>query len=250
MVRAARTWARRSRHAVVIAGFTAAATIARAQPEDPRAIEARKACAVGDVARGVALLADYLATTDDVTAIYNMGRCYQQNGRPDKALLQFREYLRKARNLTADDRREIAGHIEELQADQRVAAAGVGGAGAAPTGLSGSPGAGDRDRGRKLRAAGLAVGAAGAAGAAAGLFFGLRARSLEEQITRAATFDEEDNRAGKTAHTMQFVMYGVGAAAIAGGAALYWLGLDGDRRVSVFPSFHTGGGGALLRIPL
>jgi len=91
--------------------------------EDPRAIEARKACASGEVERGIKQLADYLATTDDVTAVYNMARCYEQNGMRDRALLQFREYLRKARDLSTADRADVEAHIQQLEAEQRIAPA-------------------------------------------------------------------------------------------------------------------------------
>jgi hypothetical protein len=86
--------------------------------EDPRSVEARKACVAGDVDKGIRILVDQLAATDDPTIIYNMGRCYEQNGVVDKARLQFQEYLRKARNLPADERQEVEGHIRALEAEQ------------------------------------------------------------------------------------------------------------------------------------
>jgi tetratricopeptide (TPR) repeat protein len=45
----------------------------------------------------------------------NIGRCYQNLGDPDKAIGSFREYLRKARSLPADERSEIEGYIKEME---------------------------------------------------------------------------------------------------------------------------------------
>jgi serine/threonine-protein kinase len=203
--------------------------------EDPRAIEARKACVSGQVERGIQLLADYLATTDDVIAVYNMGRCYQQNGLPDKALLQFREYLRKARNLSGAERADVEAQIRELEGERR----------ASPTGNVPE----DR-RADSLRPVGIVLAAAGVASVGVGIYFGVHARSLEDKVTAAPRFDPSDDSAGRTAHTLQFVMYGIGAAAIAGGAVLYYLGLGSRHRVALLPGLAPRAAGAMVRIRL
>jgi hypothetical protein len=216
-----------------------------AQPkDDPRALEARKACAAGDVDRGIKLLADYLATTEDVTAVYNMGRCYQQNGLSPKAALQFREYLRKARDLSPADRREIEGQIKELEAEpaDKTPAATV----ATP-----APAPPSNDAGASLRTAGLAVAAVGLASTGAGFFFMARTRSLEDKVTQASTFNQADNSAGLTARNLQYVTFGVGAAAIITGATLYYLGAAGrSERVAVLPVLAPRAAGAVVRIRL
>lgn len=101
--------------------FRAAPALAQpgAAQEDPRELEARTACAAGDVDKGIAILARMFAETSDYTWVYNQGRCYQQNGRNDQALNRFREYLRRGQNLNADDRREVEGFIKELEAEQQ-----------------------------------------------------------------------------------------------------------------------------------
>jgi hypothetical protein len=211
-------------------GVVGGAAPALAVPdEDPRAIEARKACASGQVERGIQLLADYLATTDDVTAVYNMGRCYQQNGLADKALLQFREYLRKARGLSDAERADVEAQIRELEGERRS---------------SGGP------EDRRLRPVGMALAAAGVASVGVGIYFGVHARSLEDKVTSAPKFDPSDDSAGRTAHTVQFVMYGIGAAAIAGGALLYYLGLESRHRVALLPGLAPRTAGAMVRIRL
>src|SRR3954467_9650437 len=45
----------------------------------------------------------------------NIGRCYQNLGEPDKAISSFREYLRKAKGVTPEERAEIDGYIKEME---------------------------------------------------------------------------------------------------------------------------------------
>ncbi|HEY0712136.1 MAG TPA: hypothetical protein VGF45_05655, partial [Polyangia bacterium] len=83
---------------------------------DPRASEARRACAAGQVERGVELLASIIATTGDPNAVYNQARCYQQNDRHEEAISRFREYLRLAPGEDPAEVRKVEGFIRELEA--------------------------------------------------------------------------------------------------------------------------------------
>ena len=67
---------------------------------------AKKACATGDFAKGVDLLADLYVESNDISWVYNQGRCYQQNNRWEQAISRFREYLRKAKDISDSDRAE------------------------------------------------------------------------------------------------------------------------------------------------
>ena len=49
------------------------------------------------------------------TYLRNIARCHQNLGNPDKAISSFREYLRKARDLTPEQRAEIEGYIAEME---------------------------------------------------------------------------------------------------------------------------------------
>jgi hypothetical protein len=80
-------------------------------------MQARKACAAGQVERGIELLAEIIAERNDPNAVYNQARCYQGNGRPEQALARFREYLRIAPRLTPPERRQVDGFIRELEHD-------------------------------------------------------------------------------------------------------------------------------------
>jgi hypothetical protein len=237
----------RRRPALATALVVALAGRARAAPpepeEDPRAVEARKACAAGQVDRGIQLLADYLATTSDVTAIYNMGRCYQQNGVSDKALLSFREYLRKAPDVSAEDRREVEQYIAELESEQRSRSA----LGAPATLEAAAAPALEGDGRPALRTAGLALGAAGVLALGAGIIFGLKVRSANEDLAREQTYPEWSRHRsdGERAETAQWILLGLGGAALVAGGVCYVLALPPRRDRSALLPFGLPGGGGL-----
>jgi tetratricopeptide (TPR) repeat protein len=47
--------------------------------------------------------------------IYNIGRCYQNMGDPDKALQSFHEFARKVKHLDPEMRKELDAHIKEME---------------------------------------------------------------------------------------------------------------------------------------
>jgi hypothetical protein len=223
--------------------WAAAADRTAASPtaaDDSRGVEARKACTAGQVEKGIQLLADYLSTSNDVTAIFNMGRCYQQNGVVDKALLAFREYLRKAPALPPEERREVDGYVRELEAQQRERPPVV--EQPAPT----------RERRTALRTAGLVMGAAGVGSLGAGLLFAVRVHSANVDLhDRSRTPDPTSytrrQRDGIRAETLQWIFIGVGAAGLAAGSACTLISWPAPREVMVaVPWAWSGGGGAAV----
>jgi hypothetical protein len=76
---------------------------------------AKKACLIGDVDKGAEILADLYVDTNDATYIYNSGRCFEQNGKNDQAVLRFKEYLRKAKSLSQTEKDAVVKKIDELQ---------------------------------------------------------------------------------------------------------------------------------------
>lgn len=88
--------------------------------EASRSAEAKKLCAAGQVAPGVAILAELFASTGDQDYVYNQGRCYQQNNHPDEAIARFREYLRRATGITKDERAEVETFIKELEGEREA----------------------------------------------------------------------------------------------------------------------------------
>lgn len=85
--------------------------------------------------------------------------------------------------------------------------------------------------GRKpgLRIAGIATGALGVVALGVGTGFGLKARSLSNDLSMAGVFDRKRYDEGRAAER-DFVLYsGVGAAGVVAGAVLYYLGVRADR---------------------
>jgi hypothetical protein len=67
----------------------------RADNRRSREDEAKKACAVGDVSKGIDILAELFVESNRFVFVYNQGRCHQQNGHWEKAINRFEEFLRK-----------------------------------------------------------------------------------------------------------------------------------------------------------
>lgn len=93
------------------------------ESRESRERAAKKACLVGDVDKGVEILADLYVDTGDAGHIYNSARCLEQNGKNAQSALRFKEFLRKAKNLTQADTDAVLKKIDELQgADGKHAA--------------------------------------------------------------------------------------------------------------------------------
>ena len=116
---------------VVLAAFfvdgggrpTAAAAAAAASAED-QDLKARKLFAAGDYRQALELYVNLYAETLHPTYLRNIGRCQQNLGEADKAIGSFREYLRKAKDLSPAQRQEIEGYIAEMEELKRKQAGG------------------------------------------------------------------------------------------------------------------------------
>jgi hypothetical protein len=229
----------------LLAALVTAVLLATAPPgtagKDPREIEARKECAAGRVGKGIDLLAELLAETGDFNHIYNQGRCYEENGRIDEAILRFREYLRKASTLDRADVEEARQHIRELE-DQKARRSG-----SAPppdAGLSDSaarPTGGSSTR----RTAALVAGAVGLGGVGLGVAAGLRTHSLAGDVEKQ--YDAGKESSGRSSAKLQWLGYGIGAAGLATAAVLLLIGEpDGGRTLSLAPAVSGGAVGGTL----
>jgi tetratricopeptide (TPR) repeat protein len=81
-----------------------------------REVRARALYAEGHYEEAVTLFADLFAATLHPTYLRNIGRCYQNLGQAQSAIRSFRDYLRKARNISDKERKEIGGYIAEMEA--------------------------------------------------------------------------------------------------------------------------------------
>jgi hypothetical protein len=238
----------------------------RAATKEAKERAAKKACLNGEPAKGVELLTDLYVDSNDPTYIYNQGRCYEQNNRPEEAIVRFREYLRKTVGGNESDRADVQRHIvdcESLLAKRAAETAGpVAAPGPAPTvapapvqpmPASAGPAApvgvamaqphGDSSAGSGLRVAGVVTMVAGGAVLAASVAFNLKHNGMIKDLKgdySGATADSADNY-----KTLSMVGYGVGAACVVGGAALYWLGWKAGNPV-VGPTMVAGNAGVQL----
>jgi hypothetical protein len=244
----------------------AAQTAPTGQPsDDPRPREARAACAAGEIQKGIRILADLYADDEDLTWVYNQGRCYQQNGWADEAIERFQEYLRRAKDITPAERAEVEKFIGELETRRQRRDLDVSTltpppvptpAPAVQTTLPPAPDPIDR----RLTIAAISLGGAGVVGLAGGLFFGARVNRLEQEVESWNGRDEgkvstADYRAREqSAHRnyiAQWVSYSIGALALAGSGACLYLKLrrtQSEPAVALVPTFMPGGGGGQLRL--
>jgi hypothetical protein len=224
---------------------------------------AKKACAMGDAQKGADILTDLLVEFNDPNYIYNQARCYQQNNLFSQAISRFREYLRKAKNISESDRAETERQIADceqslapaspttpppasaispvptthpetrIQATESVATK-------VPS--NPEPSAPAAGRGKGLRVAGIVVAAVGVAAVGTGVGLALKSQSLS---TKDYSQSREDERA--SLKTWGLVSYGVGAAAIVTGAVLYVLGWPSDPSSGVALLPAPDGASILLR---
>jgi tetratricopeptide (TPR) repeat protein len=198
---------------------------------------AEKAKAQGNYA---AAARDYLAAYDDFAHpefLYNAGEVLRLAGDRDGALEQLRRYVAldpqgrgaaAARTSIAELEAAMAAEREEAERRAREEEAARAAARAAPPA---APPAAVRAPvepaprpGRRLRIAGIATAGAGAVGLGLGVYFGLHARSLADQASRADAYDPDLDDRGESAERAMLISAGVGAAAVATGALLYVLG--------------------------
>jgi len=210
--------------------------------------EARTACLGGDPAKGVMILSELFVGTRDATHIYNQGRCYEQNARYQEAISRFQEYLRVAKDARREDRAEAEKHIADCRAQLAEEAPRVPGTPEPPPPVvppvspavvaAPAPAAGSG-----LRLAGIVTAAAGGAALVAGIVLNARVNSLASEYESYNGYTDAKESDRQSYETWGWVSYGVGAACVGTGAALYFLGLrakrNGSAAVTLVPA-HDG----------
>jgi len=91
-----------------------------AAADDGDELKARTHFAAGEYKQALDIYARLYAETMHPTYLRNIARCHQNLGNADQAISSFREYLRKARDLTPDQRAEIEGYIAEMEQMKRA----------------------------------------------------------------------------------------------------------------------------------
>jgi tetratricopeptide (TPR) repeat protein len=82
---------------------------------DRREMQAREAFAAGRYQEALDLFVKLYAEQLHPNYLRNIGRCYQDLGDPDRAISSFHEYLRKAKDVSPTELKEINGYIAEME---------------------------------------------------------------------------------------------------------------------------------------
>ena len=225
---------------------------------------AKKACLAGDPAKGVEILAELYVDTNDITYIFNQGRCFEQNRKYEDAIGRFREYLVKGEKLTASEKAVAQTRIDACEsylpknepAPTVVATPVVpaqpaqGPSSPEVVAVGQQPPQVDGNAGSRLRIAGVTVASVGAAALIAGVLLNLKVNSMASDLAKPENFNRDTDTTRKNYKTLGWVSYGVGAACLAGGSLLYYLGWDSGRdsgsSVALVPSVAPGMAGAVM----
>jgi tetratricopeptide (TPR) repeat protein len=100
----------------VVIVFALALGAVRAQAQaDQRELKAREDFAAGRYQQALDVFAKLYAEKLHPVYLRNIGRCYQNLGDADKAIISFRDYLRKHKAISAEERKEVEGFIAEME---------------------------------------------------------------------------------------------------------------------------------------
>ena len=217
------------RFLVVITILAALGTDARAEPSAEQLYdEGQRAYNRGDYVTAVARWQSSYQLSKLPLLVLNIAQAYRLAGDCEHALEAYRQYV--ALDPRAEQRQLAEGFIGELEprCDQPIKHAEV------PPVAEAPPVEGMR-RGRGLRIAGLATGGAGIALVATSLWYGHRASTLGDEVTRACSVScnwaeqRSKDASGRRDTTISRALDTLGAVTIAGGAVLYYLGAREDR---------------------
>jgi hypothetical protein len=258
----------RRRYLLLLVPFLLLARTVEAGNVENRERTARMACLSGDYAKGVALLSELFVDTQDPNYIFNQARCFQQNLLYAEAIARFQEFLRAARKASRTEKAEAEKHIadcQDLLAKQatsaatsptpaptqapEAAAAVVVATPSTPTGIQHTNSSSESGAG--LRTAGIVTIAVGGAALVAGILLNLKVNSMASDLQKIDGYSASKESDRKTYVTLGWVGYGAGAACVATGAVLYYLGrrssAPGSTSVALVPAFAAGQTGAVLK---
>jgi tetratricopeptide (TPR) repeat protein len=266
---------------LVVVVLASPASAEKVKPKTAREKAAQKACALGDYQKGVDILADLFVETDDPNLVFNQGRCYQQNSRYEQAIARFQEYLRKDDNLSENDKADAERRIRECEASLAKAAKAAQAAqppaaapapvapaetpATAPAPATLTPDVSTKpspvaqqanpqpagQSGSGFRTAGIVTAAVGGAALVASVVMNLKVNGMASDLQKTNGYDAGKVSDRNTYETLGWVGYGVGAACVATGAVLYYLGIRSgaseSASVAFVPAFAPGQAGAVLK---
>ena len=223
--------------------------VAQAAEWQTREQEAQRACLTGNPTKGIEILTDLYLSTRDPNHIYNQGRCFEQNRLYDDAIGRFREYMVKAKTLSAEEKADTERHIAACEsylatrqredsspAHPETTTLATQPAQSTPASRAGSG----------LRTAGIVTAAVGGAALVAGVAFALKANQMASDLEKPYGYTDSANSERKSYKAAAYVGYGVGAACVAGGALLYYLGWREQSATTLEPTVAPDRAGVVL----
>jgi hypothetical protein len=231
--------------AAVLVSLSGPASAASRQAQERAA---KKACLAGDPAKGVEILAELYVDTNELTYIFNQGRCFEQNRKYEDAIGRFREYLVKGEKLTADEKAVAQKRIEACESylpkneppppvvvSTPIVQPPPPQGPISPPVVVAAQRQSDGNAGAGLRIAGITAASVGVAALIAGVVLNLKVNSMSSDLQKPDNFNRDTDTSRKDYKTLGWVSYGVGGACVAGGALLYYLGVRSSRNAA--PSF-------------
>jgi len=228
--------------------------------EDKRPNAALAACASGDVTKGIAILGELYAETRNPSYVYNQGRCFQKNNKLEQARGSFTEYLRIGTNEPPEDLQRAQAFVKEIDATLEQQRASQ------PAPVVTAPAAPPSDGKGMLRISSVVLAAVGVVAVGFGVAMSFKVKSTNDELDQIFSGQkyvtdvgriEQLQSDGSSYQTLQWVGYGVGAAAVAGAVTTFILGgykfpwsaeSTNQAGLDVTPAVSPNGGGAVLRM--
>lgn len=231
------------------------ATIAHADPAGELFVKGQAEYNAGNYRAAIKLFEEAYGLVKDPVYLFNIAQSHRKLYNCVNATTYYQRFLAEATDLDPKARSQVTEWLAELrpcfeerqreQAKQERAAGAKGGDPAYPTADYRT-----RDRGRRYRYAGYALGGAGVAAAIVAVVYGKRAGDISDELAEACAAGcewtperEAREQDGERASLVSTLGWIGGGAAIAGGVALYLYGRSrGTEQILVLP---TSGGAAV-----
>jgi tetratricopeptide (TPR) repeat protein len=229
---------------VLVVALVAISSAAAASPAEDLYVEGKIAYDRGDYQAAIEQWQKSYQLSNEGDLLYNIAHALRLSGNCKGAIGAYKRFL--AGDAAAEQRKISEDFVRELEPTctltrepdpgHRLNLVG---------GLTGSK---EPRPGRTLRLAGLATGGIGVALTVTGLTLGRHANTLGREVAAACASDcdwavqKEKDARGRRYAKASYVLDGIGVAAIAGGAVMYYLG---SRETSVVVA-PRGEGGAVI----
>jgi tetratricopeptide (TPR) repeat protein len=171
--------------------------------------------------------------------LFNLAQAQRLSGDCPRALVAYQKFVEADPDLTSEQHKLAEDFMHELEVTCQTVARTIA---EPPIEVPKTR----PTRGRELKIAGLVTSGAGATSIVIGLVLGHHAATLGDAVTNACSTScdwsaqKSNDAAGRRDATIGYALDTIGAAAIAGGAIMYYLG-DRERAFTISPRPREGG---------